>query len=839
MRASLQRVPYLAQIAALAAVYFVAAKLSLLLAIPPGYATAVWPPSGIAMAAALLLGRRVWPGIWLGAAAVNLTVQSSVFAAVMIGTGNTLEALVGAALIQRFIGVPYRFDRAEDVLKFVGLAMLASVVAATMGVGSLALLGSVGWPEFLTNWWTWWQGDAFGIIVVTPLVLSYSARDAAVLSPAGSLERVFFGLLLLVAVSAIFGNAFSNTAFLPFPFMILPFIIWAAFRFKQREVTTAIAIVCAIAMWYTLDRRGPFASASVNVSLLLLMTFIATVVATGLVLSATVGARTRAMEELRKGHDELELRVRDRTLELERANRTLHEDIAARIQLQQQLQESDQRFRLLIDGIQDYAILMLDPEGHVVSWNAGAEKILGYKAEEIFGAHVSRFYLPDAVERNLPDKHLRIARADGRFETEGWRMRKDGTRFWANVIVTALYDAEQKPKGFAKVTRDMTDRKRVEALEQSERQMNEFLAMLGHELRNPLAPIRNAVDLLRIKPKNDRTHDWSIAVIDRQVVHLSRLVDDLLDVSRITRGKIVLQKEPLEINVAVMRAVESSRPFIDARKHKLEINLSNEPLQVEADLTRLSQVVLNLLNNAAKYTANGGDIRITVGREAGDAVIRVRDSGIGMTSDLLARAFDLFVQGDRSLDRSEGGLGIGLTLVKRLVELHGGFVEARSEGPGQGSEFIVRLPLLAQQPIPAGVPEIDNQAMPHARRRVLIVDDNRDQANTMAALLQAWGHEVRIAYDGRAAVALASGFRPQAVLLDIGLPGMNGYDVARRLRDSIDLGPMTIVAFTGYGQDEDRRRVIEAGFDHHLVKPVDPAILEKIIGSIPAEVSAP
>jgi CheY-like chemotaxis protein len=403
------------------------------------------------------------------------------------------------------------------------------------------------------------------------------------------------------------------------------------------------------------------------------------------------------------------------------------------------------------------------------------------------------------------------------------------------VIITALYDSERRVRGFAKVTRDMTERRRIEALETSERKMNEFLAMLAHELRNPLAPIRNALDLMRIHSTGDSTQEWARDVIDRQLSQLTRLVDDLLDVGRITSGKIALHKMPVEVNAAVQRAVEASRPLADASRHALDVHLSPEPLAVDGDLTRLSQAVLNLLTNAIKYTPAGGAIELTVEREGRCAIVRVKDSGIGMTPELIPTVFDLFVQGERSLDRSEGGLGIGLTLVKRLVALHGGTVSAQSEGPGRGSEFAIYLPALAQaasssEPEPAAA-----IAPSHRRSRVLVVDDNRDSADTLAALLEAWGHEVRTLYDGPSVSATVAEFRPNVILLDIGLPKMNGYEVAMQLRKSANDRSMTLVAFTGYGQDEDRRRVREAGFDYHLIKPLEPAELEKILDSVIAD----
>jgi len=375
-------------------------------------------------------------------------------------------------------------------------------------------------------------------------------------------------------------------------------------------------------------------------------------------------------------------------------------------------------------------------------------------------------------------------------------------------------------------------RQKVRELEEGQRHITEFLAVLAHELRNPLAPIRNAVSLMQMDGLSDSMKDWYRTVIDRQVTHMTRLVDDLLDASRITSGKIILERKPVPVALVVETAADSSRPSIDARKHTLDIDLPAEPLQVDGDPVRLSQVVLNLLNNAAKYTPEEGKIRLAVEKIGGEVLIRVMDTGIGIPADLLPRVFDLFTQGDRSLDRSEGGLGIGLTLVRRLVEMHGGSVEAYSEGPGLGSEFLVRLPLLTvPQELPGGeATELPQQTGP---RRVLLIDDNRDAVESMTVLLELWGHEVRIAYNGPDALALAAEFRPDAALLDIGLPGMTGYEVAQRLRELPGWREVMLVAVTGYGQDEDLRRSREAGFDHHLTKPVEPAMLQSLLATAP------
>ncbi|TMH15526.1 MAG: response regulator, partial [Betaproteobacteria bacterium] len=306
----------------------------------------------------------------------------------------------------------------------------------------------------------------------------------------------------------------------------------------------------------------------------------------------------------------------------------------------------------------------------------------------------------------------------------------------------------------------------------------------------------------------------------------------------VTSGKIALYKEPVEINAAVLRAVESVQPLADVRKHTLDVRLARDPLLVDGDLARLSQVVLNLLNNAIKYTPDGGRIEVEVARESDLAVVRVKDSGIGMSAELISRVFDLFVQGERALDRAEGGLGIGLTLVKRLVALHGGDVLALSEGRGHGSEFVVRLPALAQKPAKSRARHDAPTPEPREPKRVLVVDDNRDSADTITALLLAWGHEARTLYDAESVTSVVEEFQPDVVVLDIGLPKVNGYELARQLRQSGNPRHIVLVAFTGYGQDDDRRRVREAGFDHHLLKPLEPEALAKIIDAVPAHVTS-
>ena len=509
-----------------------------------------------------------------------------------------------------------------------------------------------------------------------------------------------------------------------------------------------------------------------------------------------------------------------------RAFAKITRDLTERRRQEEELRRSEERFRLLIDGVKDYAIFMLDPGGRVVSWNAGAERINGYKAHEIIGGHFSVFYPREAIEKKWPEQELAMAREQGRFEDEGVRLRKDGSSFWANVTVTPLYDTHGELLGFAKVTRDLTDRKRVEALEKAERQTNEFLAMLAHELRNPLAPISNALNLLARKPTDDPTEQWVRGVLQRQTGQMARLVDDLLDVSRITRGTISLDRKLLDARDVVRSAFDAAMHWMEARHQAAALHLPDEPIKVFGDETRLGQVVQNLLNNAAQYTPERGRIEIDLRREGRHAVIRVKDSGIGMTPELLSSAFELFRQGSQALDRQQGGLGVGLTLVQRLVNMHGGTVQARSAGRDRGSELIVRLPMAAA---PAGEsPRLEEKSPPVTPRRVLVVDDNRDAAAALQLLLETDGHEVKVATDGVSGLALAREYKPDYVLLDIGLPRLNGYEIAASLRSDPQLKDAVIVAITGYGQVHDRARAAAAGFDHHLVKPVEFTALQEI-----------
>jgi len=505
-------------------------------------------------------------------------------------------------------------------------------------------------------------------------------------------------------------------------------------------------------------------------------------------------------------------------------------DLTERKRQEEALRQAEERFRLLIEGVVDYAVYMLDPDGIITSWNAGAQRIKGYGRDEIIGCHVSAFYTDEDVDAGRPWEELARARREGRAEDEGWRVRKDGKRFWARVVLSALYDAEGRLRGFAKVTQDLSGRRQIQDLEKAARNVNEFIATLAHQLRNPLAPIRSAVEVMARMAGDDPNHETLRATIERQSAQLARIVDDLIDIARLTRGTLRIERAPVELAQALQRAAETAAPLIEAGKHRLEIDLPSQGLVVEGDLHRLTQLLANLLNNAARYTAPGGRITVQGAREGGWASIQVRDTGRGIEPQLLERIFDMFVQGRAALERVGGGLGVGLALARRIAEAHGGTLAAHSAGEGKGAEFTLRLPLHDKAKMPAP-PARAEPATTVAAKRVLVVDDNIDAAATLELLLKSLGHDTCAAYDGHQALRLADEFDPDVVLLDIGMPGLDGYEVARRLRALKRERPMRIVAITGWGQDADRRRSREAGFDVHLVKPVDPTLLTRVIGN--------
>ncbi len=491
--------------------------------------------------------------------------------------------------------------------------------------------------------------------------------------------------------------------------------------------------------------------------------------------------------------------------------------------------ESEARKAAILRNALD-AIITIESTGRVVEINPAAEELFGYTQAEAVGRELAELILP-AELRERHREGLKRYMATGRstllFERlEMPARRKDGSQLLVQLSITPTRDGSRTL--FSGFMRDISHEKEAERriyelvteLKHNARRKDEFLAMLSHELRNPLAPLRLSLEIVRRAEADPALTAQAWQTMDRQLVHVERLVDDLLDISRITRDVLELRRSRVDLVGIVQQAVEASQPLCAAAKHRLDVALPPQPLPLDADAVRLVQVFNNLLNNACRYTPPGGRIQVTVAREGRQAVIAVRDSGRGIPADMLPRVFDMFMQAERGSDRTSG-LGIGLTLVKRLVELHGGQVTVSSAGKDQGSEFVVRLPLAAdgaeaRPPEPAPVP--DSRLV---RRRILVVDDNVDSAMALSTILGLSGYQVRVAHDGVQALDVEAAFQPEAVLLDIGLPAMSGHEVARRIRARADGRRVLLIALTGWGQSEDRRKSSDAGFDHHMVKPVD------------------
>lgn len=503
------------------------------------------------------------------------------------------------------------------------------------------------------------------------------------------------------------------------------------------------------------------------------------------------------------------------------------------------LRDREERYRTLFDAMDEgYCIIEVLFDAHrqpvdyrFIEVNSSFERQAGM--HDVVGKRMLEFV--PTIESHWLQNYGKVA-----LTGEGIRFTGEYSGLHRCFDVYAFRAKGWPDRHVAVLFADVTQRTRAEqSLREANRRKDEFLAMLAHELRNPLAAIRNAVQILLQKQGDAQTVRSAAEILDRQVGHMVRQVDDLLDVSRISRGKIELRKEEAELAPIVNHALTMIRPLCESLRHEITVKLPSKPLYVAGDPVRLVQVVGNLLNNACKFTDKGGRIWLSVEEDSDHAVIRVRDTGIGLAADQLSRIFELFAQVDSSLERARDGLGLGLTLVKKLVEMHNGTVEARSAGPGRGSEFVVRLPLLCSRP-PAPPPQ-PSSVKPAATvpRRILVVDDNRDSANSLAMLLKLLGHTVDTAHDGLEAVERAVTFRADVILLDIGMPRLNGYEAARRIREQRHQG-LKLVALTGWGQEEDRHRSDEAGFDAHLVKPVDLAALTKLLAEgAPADKQQP
>lgn len=522
-----------------------------------------------------------------------------------------------------------------------------------------------------------------------------------------------------------------------------------------------------------------------------------------------------------------------------RAEVLADEAIRQREQLQATLTalgESEQRFARFMQHLPGLAWIK-DCEGRYVYVNDAAEKAFRTPRAELYGKTDREIFPPETAEQFQQNDRLALSLAAGGQTIETLE-HADGAVHHSIVSKFPIPGPAGENAMIGGMAIDITDRIRAEeALRDADRRKDEFLATLAHELRNPLAPISNSLQVLRMQGALSDDSAAAHAIIERQVRQMVRIVDDLLDVSRITRGRLELRQERMELADAVRSAIETSRPAIEARGHELIVDLPKQPIYLDGDLTRLGQAFSNLLNNSARYTPPGGRIAIEAKAAAAEVVVAVRDNGVGISAESQPYVFEMFRQGDGALERSQGGLGIGLTLVRRLVELHGGTVEVHSEGRSHGSEFIVRIPLA--EPLDAEAAPIAPETPPTIatpgrppQRRVLVVDDNSDSATTLGKMLEIMGSEVRLAHDGLQAVDVASSFLPEIIFMDLGMPNLNGFDATRRIRTMPWGREITIVALTGWGQQEDVQRSIEAGCTTHVVKPIDFAVLGKLMSSV-------
>jgi PAS domain S-box-containing protein len=538
-------------------------------------------------------------------------------------------------------------------------------------------------------------------------------------------------------------------------------------------------------------------------------------------LNAEVAERQRAQDELRLAKDELETRVLERTAELARANR--------------EVRDNEERLKLAL-AVAQVATWEWDLATGKMRWSADPEVLFGFPAGS-FGPNLRISHAAHADDVPTLETAFHRAMKTGEFDAEYRAVRPDGAVVWIADRGRVMKDSNNQPARILGISVDLTRRKALEeALLESDRRKDEFLATLAHELRNPLAPIRYAVKVVEMKGPETPELRWAIEVIERQTQHMARLVDDLLDVNRITRNKLELRKEKVELASIITAAVEASQPMIEDNRQKLTVNVPSEPIMLDADTVRLSQVFSNVLNNASKYSKvpeGGGTISLTAERRDASAVVTIRDSGIGIAPSMLPQIFDMFTQASRSVGKSEGGLGIGLALAKRLVEMHGGSIQARSEGLGKGSEFTVRLPLpetvdeqVKTRSTPASSPEEG------PKRRILIADDNPDVVESFEVMLHMFGHEVKTAFDGLEALERAEQFLPEVIVLDIGMPNLDGLETARRLRQQPWARHVVLIAITGWGDEETKRKSAEAGFDIHLVKPVDPMSLVNLLDNL-------
>jgi PAS domain S-box-containing protein len=788
---------------------YVGASAGTWLRFPVVGAALLFPPYAVVTAALMRTHPRHWWLVLLAASAGDYLPHRLDGASLEFVIGaevvNHARALIAAIGVRRFGGGSGRLATLREMIAYLVFAVFfGPMVAALGGAWLVTAHGATG--AFWVVWQEWWLSNAITGLTLLVLLTIDPRRLADGWRVRGRRAAEAFGFAAaLIAVSMlVFGRPFDPTT--PHPshlYWAPPFLLWSAVRFGPRATSAAVLGVAMLSIWAAINGRGPFSLGSPNENLLELQLFLLVASIPTLLLATLIEQQHRTATALADSQREYRSVVEDQT-------------------------EMICRFR---------------PDGTYTFANRAYREAFGLVPDGVLGRNIWRLVPSDihpaGAELAAMTPAAPIATREVSVGTHA------GSVHWQQWRDRALFDERGALVEYQAVGRDITDRRRAEdkrreleaqksveaALREGHRRKDEFLGMLGHELRNPLAPIAIALEILRKAPPGSDDAAWALESIGRQLSHMTRLLDDLLDISRVTRGKIQLQIDRAEMGRVVGNAVEAARPLIDSCGHALTVKLPAAPIMVRVDAVRLTQVVANLLNNAAKYTERGGRIDVSLERDDSGIRLSVRDNGVGIAADALDRIFELFSQLPRGGERVPEGLGIGLTLARRLVELHGGSVEARSEGIDRGTEMVVRLPaelIDVVAPLPPPAPARAPESAPKSLR-ILAVDDNIQMAQGLASVLGMWGHTVRTAHDGAAALTLANSFAPEVVLLDLSLPVVDGLEVARRLRATPERSPALLVSMSGFAQEETRRHSGEAGFHHHLVKPFDMGSLRVLL----------
>jgi PAS domain S-box-containing protein len=789
--------------AGVAATYVAAAQLGFRAAFVAEQVTTVWAPTGIALASLLMWGPRLWPAIWLGAFAVNATTSAPLWTAVVVASGNTLEAVVATWMLRRIPLFDFSFRRVADVLTFVGVAAVAcTTVSATVGTATLCAAGVQSWQRFGVVWFNWWLGDALGALVVAPAVLTIGAAPRW-----GAKDRTRLAVFVSAAV-LVTHLAFSDAIGLgahPLEYVVFPVAIAAAVTGGPPTTSLVVLASSAVAIWNTVRGSGPFTGSEMHYNLILLQGFTGVLAGTALLLSAAIAERK--LTELRERNSADTLRRREEMLRLaQRAGGVA----SFEWDFQKQVANCSAEF---------FAIFGLPPHDGVME-----------------GAHWAQFVHPD--DRDRMATHLARALEGTEPAAADYRViRSDGNVRW----LTYAGQLQATPDGTRMLgtVADITDRKRSEAAlkeakeaaESANQLKDQFLATLSHELRTPLNAILGYARMLQTNSIPSEKRSRAIDIIERNAVAQNQLIEDLLDISRITRGQVRLEPTPIPIAPILRETVEGVRPAAEAKSIALDVSIDPFAGTVAADSARLQQVFWNLLTNAVKFTQAGGRVTASVRRSGDHVELSVRDTGTGISAEFLPFVFEPFRQGDARLARGQGGLGLGLAISKQLVELHGGTIHAGSEGVGRGATFVVRLPRHSDSDAVTSVGPIGDRAhrplstIPGAAPLdgidILLVDDEEDTLTMLREALENAGARVRGVRTARDAIRENSERTPDLLVTDIGLPEMDGLELLREIRRTHPT--VTAVAVTAYARLDDRSRALAGGFHAHVSKPIDPA----------------